>query len=222
MELALTKRKGLIFMTKLNRTTKLNFALAIGLIVAIITSPFTVFAKECNQIRNEVLRLHIIPNSNTQEDQQIKLIIRDKILEIDEELFLNAGSRDNAIAIAKENLEYIKKTASDTLASHGFTYGVNVEVCKMYFTTREYDTFTLPAGRYDAIRITLGEAKGNNWWCVLYPTLCVPAASKRQNLDDVLTKSQQEIIEGKSEYEIRFASVELWEKIKQYFSDKDE
>ncbi len=176
------------------------------------------FAKECGQIRNEVLRLHIIPNSNTQEDQRIKLVIREKMLEIDEQLFLNAGSRDKAIEIAKENIENINNMVSETLGVNGFGYGAKVEVCKMFFNTREYDTFTLPAGRYDAIRVTLGEGKGNNWWCVLYPTLCVPAASKKQDINEVLTKSQQELIEGKSEYEIRFASVEIWEKIKEYFA----
>lgn len=207
-------------MTKLNATKKFNIALSLALVIAIATSPFTVFAKECNKIRKEVLRLHIIPNSNAKQDQKVKLIVRDKILQIDEELFANSKNLEEAKQIAKNNTEYIRKIVLQTLKKNGFDYDAQVTVCKMFFDTREYENFTMPAGKYDAIRITLGEAKGKNWWCVLYPTLCVPAASKKQDLSDVLTASQMQMLEGKSEYELRFASVELLEKLKEWLANK--
>ena len=85
----------------------------------------------------------------------------------------------------------------------------------MFFNTREYDGVTLPAGRYDAMRITIGEAKGQNWWCVLYPPMCIPAAQPTQELNDVLNESEMEIVTSEPKYEIRFACVELFERLKE-------
>jgi len=224
---------------------KFNIALAIALVLTIIFTPFTSFASECNQIRENVLRLHIIPNSDSQEDQNIKLIIRDEVIKLEAIVFEKATDLETAKKAANENLELIQQKANDTLKENGFPYSAKAEVCNMFFDTRYYDDFTLPAGHYDAFRITLGNAKGSNWWCVLYPPLCLPAATPKQdrtaNLDgrykldideiskvekdaefkEALSDKQVEIVRGKSKYEVRFASVELFEKFKKWVSKED-
>lgn len=199
-------------------SVKIFTALAIGLLLTILISPFSAFAKECNQIRHEVLRLHILPHSNSQRDQQVKLAVRDCLLKLDKTLFSGAKNQQEAKEIAEENIEYIHSVVLDELARQGCGYTAKVEVCNMFFNTREYDTFTMPAGRYDAVRITLGEGAGYNWWCVLYPAMCIPVAMENQEAEDVFSNQQIELLEGKNQYEIRFASVELWEKVKAWFS----
>ena len=88
----------------------------------------------------------------------------------------------------------------------------------MYFDTREYDKFSIPAGKYDALRITIGEAKGHNWWCVLVPSLCVPAAEgKEQKIDETLNKQQKDLVETGSKFDVRFVTIEFWELIKNLF-----
>ncbi len=198
---------------------KLSIALAIGLLVTIITSSFTVFAKECDNIRENVLRFHIIANSNTKEDQELKLKVRDRILELDKTLFENSSNFVDAKAVVEKNLDKIKQTAQDEIYKNGYSYEVKAQVCKMYFNTREYDTFTMPAGKYNAVRLTIGEAKGKNWWCVLYPPLCLPAASSKKELKDILSQQQINILEGKQKYEIKFATVEIYEKLMKLLFD---
>lgn len=200
----------------LHKAYKLGTAMLIALIatitIEVLVSPYSAFAKECDNIRESVFRLHIIPNSNSQQDQQIKLIVRDRMLSLDKELLGEATSKLEAKRAAIKNLDYIKETVSNTLISYGFSYQVKVEICNMYFPTREYDNFTLPAGNYDAVRITLGAGKGYNWWCVLYPAMCIPAATKKQQAE--LPDEQQELIENADgKYKAKFAVVELFQRI---------
>jgi stage II sporulation protein R len=198
----------------MKQQTKIHIAIIIGLLLAILVSPFSAFAKECNVVRNSVLRLHILANSNSQEDQQLKLAVRDKILELDTSVFEQAKNLSDAKQAAEENLELIQKTAQSLVYAKGFNYDVKAEVVKMFFNTREYSTFTLPAGQYNAVRVTIGEAKGNNWWCVLYPPLCVPAATSKEKMEETFTSEELNLLKNSSKYEVRFASVELYEKIK--------
>lgn len=198
----------------MKQQTKWNIAIIIGLLLAILISPFSAFAKECNIIRNSVLRLHILANSDSQEDQQLKLAVRDKILAMDETLFEQAQNLQDAKAVAQQKLPTIQKVAQQEVYNRGFDYEVKAEVVKMFFDTREYDTFTLPAGQYHAVRITIGAAEGANWWCVLYPPLCVPAAGPKQPIEEMFTQEELNFIQNGSKYEIEFASVALYEKIK--------
>ena len=90
----------------------------------------------------------------------------------------------------------------------------------MFCDTREYETVTLPAGCYDALRITIGEAEGHNWWCVMFPPMCLPAAEESQELNDVLSESQMEVVENGDKYQVKFFAVELFEKVKNWFQDR--
>lgn len=195
-----------------------NISIIIALIITMVLSNFTVFAKECNNIRKNVLRLHIIANSDSEFDQSVKLKIRDQILLESGDIF--GDSKD--ITVAKENvtnnIEKIESIANKVLSENGVSMVATATVCNMFFNTKKYEKFTMPAGKYDALRITIGEAKGKNWWCVLYPALCIPAASEN-TIDEAFSPEEQEVVTSqKPEYEIKFASVEIWEKIVNFFS----
>ena len=198
---------------------RIEKAMIIGLILSIIVGSFTAFAGKCDSIRESVLRLHILANSDSEEDQALKLKVRDRILEETGTLFQTTGNLKDAEAEAVRQLERVRQIAENEIQKQGYNYTVKAELCNMFFETRQYDNVTMPAGSYDAVRITIGEAKGHNWWCVLYPPMCIPAAQPKQELDDVLSAEEMEVVTAKPNYEIRFACVEIFERIKNFFSE---
>ena len=150
------------------------FALAIGLFFTVFTSAAVSFTKECEPLRERFLRLHILANSDSEEDQRLKLAVRDHILSLG--LFEEAADKLQAEVEANERLHMIEEAANEALRAEGSVHTAKAELVRMYFTTRVYENVTLPAGYYDAVRITIGEGGGKTWWCVLYPPLCIPAA----------------------------------------------
>lgn len=193
---------------------RLLAALAAGLLLTVAVSSVSAFASDCEGIRRSVLRLHILANSDSEADQALKLYVRDRILELDETIFGSAEDLSGAEENARRALPLIEEAANAALRQRGSGDTAHAELTHMYFTTREYDTFTLPAGYYDAVRVTIGEGKGHNWWCVLYPPLCLPAAESETELSDVLTEEQAAIVSGGERYEFKFAAVELYEEVK--------
>ena len=129
-------------------------------------------------LNDEVIRLHVVANSDAQEDQDIKLQVRDAVNGYLGELLANVTSVEEAKAYIQESLPKIQKVANEVLIRCGVEPDAVVTFCKETFGTRLYDTFRLPAGLYEALRITIGEGEGQNWWCVAFPTLCVPATSE--------------------------------------------
>lgn len=206
-----------IIHTLLGNSGRWTAALLAGLVFTIILSSTAAFAQDCEGIRDSVLRLHILANSDSEEDQALKLAVRDRILELDNRLFEDAANLAEAEETAKKQLRQIEQAAQAEVKRQGYDYAVRAELCHMYFSTRDYESFTLPAGYYDAIRITIGEGKGHNWWCVLYPPLCLPAAESRADFSDVLTPEEAEIVGHPQKYRFSFALVELWEKIRDLF-----
>lgn len=184
-------------------------ALALSFLVTLFSSAAVAFAKECEPLREEFLRLHILAASDSEEDQRIKLAVRDHILSLG--LFEEAESKEQTAKIAQSRLAAIEAAAQDELLRQGSTDTARAELVRMYFTTRVYESITLPAGYYDAVRITIGEGAGRNWWCVLYPPLCIPAAEAEQPLD-LLAPDEQEIV-SEDGYEVRFFLVELYEEL---------
>ena len=161
--------------------------LTAGLIFSLAFGAFEVFAEDCGGVRNEVLRLHIPANSDNEEDQAVKLELRDFLLgEYGNELSA-CDDLSAAEERARELLPEIERRCTDFLRERGFNYGAKAELTDMYFTTREYDRLILPAGEYMALRITLGSGEGHNWWCVIFPQLCLPAVSEpADNAENVL------------------------------------
>lgn len=168
-------------------------------------------------IADSVFRLHVIANSNSDEDQNLKYIVRDKVIEYMSSISQNASSKEDVIEIAKANLDKIQAIASQTIRENGYTYSVNVEVGNFSFPSKRYGDITLPPGYYDALRIKIGEAEGQNWWCVMFPPLCfvdvtsgvVPDESK-EIMKENLSKEEFDLISKNSnEVKVKFKIVEV-------------
>ena len=155
----------------------IDISMLLGTAAAVLISAFAGFAKECDEVKEKTFRLHIIANSDSEYDQRIKYELRDRIADELGAVFGSCQTKEQTKALAQRNLAYIEQRADEFLQSRGCPYTAVCEVCEDEFPTRVYADFTLPSGRYDALRVTLGEGKGRNWWCVLYPSLCIGAAS---------------------------------------------
>ncbi len=194
-----------------NRQKRLDVALIIGLVVSLLTMGITGFAQDCGAVRQDVLRLHVIPNSDSLDDQDLKLAVRDRILQETGELFQDADSKEQAQALSQGALDRIQQAANDEIQSRGYPYQARVELVNMYFETREYENFTMPAGYYDAVRVTIGAGRGHNWWCVLFPPLCVPAAA--EDPEKAFTGQEQEVVTQSPQFEPRFKIVEWFQEL---------
>jgi stage II sporulation protein R len=168
-------------------------------------------------IADSVFRLHVIANSDSAEDQNLKYIVRDKVIEYMSSISQNASSKEDVIEIAKANLDKIQAIASQTIRENGYTYSVNVEVGNFSFPSKRYGDITLPPGYYDALRIKIGEAEGQNWWCVMFPPLCfvdvtsgvVPDESK-EIMKENLSKEEFDLISKNSnKVKVKFKIVEV-------------
>ena len=203
-------------MLKLNKIEKSIIIGFCATIFLLIFADFHSFATTSDSLSNKILRLHIIANSDCASDQEVKLAIRDELLKQSGEIFTNCENLEQSKLVANENLEKIESIANSVLQEHGYTYTANAELVNMYFPTKTYDNVTFPAGNYDALRITLGNAKGKNWWCVLYPCLCAPAAQNVESdeiLSGALSEKELSLVLSSPKYEPRFAILELWKKL---------
>ena len=191
---------------------KLMFkAVCCAIVISMLLS-VTGFCGACDDIQSEVFRLHIIANSDSENDQKLKLYVRDGILEYTEELFKNCKNKEQSVQTARDNIYLIKNKAQSLVYEYGYDYPVDAYVTKMSFNTRIYNEFTLPAGQYEALRIVIGDGNGKNWWCVLYPALCVPSAEGNE-LNSVLNENEQDIVENSVNYQVKFKIVEVFEYI---------
>lgn len=192
-------------------------SLTAGIILSGVFGTFEVFAARCSEVSNEVLRLHIPANSDSVEDQQIKLELRDHVLDIFGSELSDCGDLAQAETRAAELLPEIERECTDFLTEHGFDYGAKAELVTMRFTTREYERLILPAGEYRALRITLGSGEGKNWWCVIFPQLCIPAVSdKSGNSENLNSGNAESILESfgtPQKIKVKFAVYELIEKM---------
>lgn len=192
---------------------KLELSVLCGLIIAVLLS-ITSFGASCKHIRNAVLRMHVIANSDSAEDQAVKLKVRDAVLAAGKDVFDGSVTAADAETVLDSEKQVLQTAAETVLRENGFDYGVRVEIGKDFFNTRTYDgKVTLPAGEYEAVRVILGEGNGQNWWCVMFPPLCLPAAEADAEIGDVLPKNEAEITERNPRYEARFKIIEIFEKL---------
>ena len=168
------------------------------------------------QIATQVLRFHIRANSDTVADQQKKLRIKQSLLEWLTPILSENTSKSETIQCIRKNLPDIRKEATRMAAPEPVT----VTLQKEWFPEKTYGTCTFPEGIYDALRVDIGQAKGHNWWCVMFPPMCLPAAEESQELNDVLSESQMEVVENGDKYQVKFFAVELFEKVKNWFQDR--
>lgn len=173
---------------------------------------------ECADVRSRVVRLHILANSDSQEDQELKLQVRDAVLQAADSKIGEASDKEEALLCLEGDLSALETAAQQTVAKAGYTYPVKAELCRMYFTTRTYGAVTLPAGMYEAVRMTIGEGKGHNWWCVVFPPLCLGSASGGQTLESVLTPAEVRLVNSGQKYRLRFKCIEWVEALLQRMS----
>ncbi|MCM1285623.1 MAG: stage II sporulation protein R [Acetobacter sp.] len=176
------------------------------LIAAAIITPSIKTSESINQ---KILRLHILANSDSSEDQNLKLIVRDYILTNASDIFNGSTFEDN-LDIANENTDLFENLANECLKNNGSNKTANVEVTKEFFNTRVYDDFILPAGNYNSLKITIGEGNGHNWWCIIFPSVCLSGCS--QSMADYLSDDEMDLVSG--EYTPKFKIVEIYEKLK--------
>lgn len=187
-----------------------NAALACGLVFSMLLC-LAGFDNNCQSLRDNVFRLHIIANSDSPRDQEIKLAVRDALLRESETFFLGDSSLEDAVLSAECNKDAIKAVAEDVLRQYGAEYSLEVSVEDSFFDTRVYDEYTLPAGTYRSLLIKLGKAEGKNWWCVLFPSICVGACA---SLSETAGEGGAEIAGNAQRYVVRFKIVEIYERIK--------
>ena len=187
-------------------------AASVVLSAALALGAVTQYFIACREVRSDVLRLHVIAASDSEADQAVKLLVRDAVLAEGAAVFDGSVTADEAQRRLAPFLGRLEKAADRVLRENGLPYTATARLINEYFDVRSYDGVTLPAGRYQALKIVLGEGKGQNWWCVMFPPLCLPAATAEEDDYAVFGGDGAKVVRGEPEYEIRFRIVEIVEK----------
>lgn len=193
-------------------------AIAISLYMAFSCTYFTASA---GTVKEDVVRLHILANSDSKADQEVKLRVRDALLETNASILSDNVTTENAKDHFEESKELLLKTAKETLKENGFNYNVKITLQEEYFNTRAYGNLTFPAGQYTALKVVLGEGEGKNWWCVMFPPLCIPAADgleTNENTAYYLTQSGEKVVNGGEKYIVKFKLLEIYEELRNKFN----
>ncbi len=193
------------------------------LILFIFISAISYVSAVSNNIANGVFRLHVIANSDSPEDQNLKYIVRDELIKYMNTLAKDCNSKQEVIEIAKNNISNFENIAKKTIKDNGFNYNVTVEIGNFDFPTKAYGDITLPAGTYDSLKIKIGKSEGQNWWCVMFPPLCfvdvttgiVPEESKKE-MKEAMPEEEYSLISNtnNSEVNFKFKLIEFFENIK--------
>ena len=166
---------------------------------------------EQTQLADKIIRLHVIANSDSQADQALKLQVRDQVLVQADTLLSGQESAQQAAEILRDNLTPLAETAAQTVSQAGFSYQVQVSLEDTWFPTRQYGDLSLPAGQYQALRVVIGQGEGKNWWCVVFPSLCLPAVSEQALQTAGLTGQDYALLtESSQPYVIKFKALEWW------------
>lgn len=203
------------------KNSKIGIVLILSILLFLYTIVCAVSYVEAvsTDISSSVFRLHVIANSNSDEDQSLKYKVRDSLLNYMNNICKDCNSKEEAINIVSEHQEEFKQVALETIRNEGYSYDVKIEIGNFEFPTKHYGDISLPAGFYDALKVEIGKAEGRNWWCVMFPSLCfvdvssgiVPEESKEE-LQNVLTDEEYTIISDKSSpnIKLKFKLLELF------------
>ena len=195
----------------MKKNLKMVIILSLLLYIYISICAFSYAQTTSYDISNSVFRLHVLANSDSKEDQELKYKVRDSLLEYMNSICSNCTSKAEAISIVEKNKSTFEEIAINTIKENGYSYSVNINIGNFDFPTKNYGDISLPAGYYDALRVEIGEANGQNWWCVMFPPLCfvdissgiVPDESK-ELMEEKLTDEEFALISDKSNNEIKF------------------
>lgn len=200
------------------------FILLFLLTIYILFSAYSYATSVSSGISDSVFRLHVIANSDSEEDQNLKYKVRDNLLDYMNSLCSSTSSKQEAIDIAQNHIDDFYKIAQKVVSENGYDYSINITIGKHDFPTKHYGDVSLPSGVYDALRVEIGSASGQNWWCVMFPPLCfvdvssgiVPDSSK-ETLQDNMSSEEYDLItdsDNSSELNVKFKIVELFENLK--------
>ena len=194
---------------------KLTLAIFLSLILMLAANIIT-NAAEVESLEDKFVRIHVIANSDSEDDQALKLKVRDAILETAETFLTDCPDKSAAMELIRDNLPKIQSAAEEEIIRNGYSYSVCCTLAKETFDARIYDDFTLPAGEYDSLCVRIGEADGKNWWCVCYPQLCIGAATK---IDDsgILTDGELRIVKEPQKVRYKLWCFEVVKKLKSFF-----
>lgn len=202
------------------RLRRWELALLLGLAAALLLGLW--LDREQSDLADSVLRLHVLANSDSESDQALKLKVRDRVLAEAEALLPGESSVEAAAETLERNLPRLAAAGAEVVAGEGYDYPVSASLEETWFPTREYEDFALPAGQYQALRIVIGEGEGHNWWCVVFPPLCLGSVSETTRetaLQAGLDERQVSLLTGETEgYVVKFKALELWDQIKAAFS----
>ena len=209
-------------MYKLFKNTKLKFIITISIltILYIFISAHAYASTMSKNISDNVFRLHVIANSDTDFDQDLKLKVRDNLLYYMKSICNKCQSKQEAQKIIIDNKEAFKKIALDTIYSNGYNYNIKINIGNFDFPTKNYGDISLPSGKYDALRVEIGNAQGKNWWCVMFPPLCfvditsgiVDDSSKELLQNNLSTDEFNLISDNNTDIKLKFKIVELFNK----------
>jgi len=206
-------------MNKLKTLILLSFLLFIYVFVSVQNYVTAI----SGNISEAVFRLHVIANSDTSEDQSLKLKVRDSLIKYMNTICSNCNTKQEAISIAKKHQSEFQKIAEQTIQNNGYNYSVKINIDNFYFPTKNYGDISLPAGLYDALKVEIGSAKGQNWWCVMFPSLCFIDISSgvidddsKENLEENLEQESYSIISENKKSDIKFKF-----KLIEFFAEND-
>lgn len=190
-----------------------------AVVISLLIMPFLPISDE-GEIYENTLRLHVLANSDSTDDQILKLKVRDAIIEHAGSLTHGCYDIENAKTIYSDNLEELRQTAQNVVKENGYDYGVSVTLSEEYYPERQYNSVRLPSGRYTSLKVNIGDSVGQNWWCVLFPPLCVDAAEVNEEFVQTgFTPNQIRLLTDSEtpKYVIRFRILEWVEEIAELF-----
>ncbi len=200
-------------LSNLLKSSKFKMIITLSFLLFIYTSicAFSYAEYISTDISNSVFRLHVLANSDSKEDQDLKYKVRDNLLNYMNSICNNCSNKEEAINLVEKNKNNFKQIALDTIHNEGYNYEVNINIGNFEFPTKTYGDISLPSGFYDALRVEIGKAQGQNWWCVMFPPLCfvdvssgiVPEESK-ELLNENLTDEEFSIVSDTSDKNIKF------------------
>ena len=213
-------KKFLNFMKNTKLKSSILLILLLSLYIFICAQSYVIAVS--SNLSSAVFRLHVIANSDSDKDQNLKLKVRDSLLNYMNNLCSNCSTKEEAISLAQEHQDDFQKIAEQTILENGYNYSVKININNFYFPTKNYGDISLPAGYYDALRVEIGEAKGQNWWCVMFPSLCfidvssgVVDENAKDNLEQNLDEESYHIISDNDSTKIKFKF-----KIIEFFAEK--
>ena len=205
-------------------TDKLHLLEIAALLAVAVTLIWGIWSlQEQDTLEKKMIRLHVLANSDEQYDQDLKLLVRDRVLAEATALLEESADMQDARTRLENALPQLEQTARQEIAAQGYDYTVSARLENTEFPLKEYDGFALPAGEYLALRVLIGKAEGQNWWCVVYPPLCTAAATDMEEtaMSAGLGKGDLSLItEENTGYVLKFRSLELWESLRQWIKKR--